>query len=1151
MQGFIKHISFFLGIFLAGNNLVLAQNLTSNIRSRQLEIVSDTLKIDTLSLVPESFELFDEKNNKIPDNEYIIDYAHSFIILKKNFNQQNLKIKYRVFPVDFSKSYGHKDTSLIIKNYDPTKSRPVYSITKNENQTFAGELDKNGSISRGFTFGNQRDLGTLSNLNLQLSGKLNEEVSILAAISDNNLPIQPEGNTQKIQEFDKVYIQLYTQNSGVKLGDIELDRPPGYFLNLKKQTRGLNLYSNFNFGEKKKTILKSELTAGLAKGKYNKLKINGIEGNQGPYRLLGSDNETYIIILSGSEKVYINGKLLTRGEKFDYVIDYNSAELTFTANQPITKDSRITIEYEYAQQYYPRMQFMQTNHLKSTKSDFWLNFYLEQDNKNDPLSENYTDETKSLLASVGDSIHLAIAPNIRQVDYANDRVLYALKDSLHNGIIYDSIYVYSTSPDKAIYQLSFSYVGENQGNYQQITSNANGKVFEWVAPENGVPQGAYEPVSLFVTPQKHLMANLGGRFNTNAFGKAGFELSVSNLDVNTFSPKDGGDDIGYALKFDIEQGVINADTNKIQFKVFANYEMIENRFKPIENFKEVEFERDWNLPSKIESWGEQNIGAGFIFSRINLGFISAQGNYMIREDNYIGKKSIINSDLRFKDFQLSSDVSYLQSNNNLYNTDYMKHKFEFSKHFKHFTIGVSEETEDNKWQLNDLDSISANSFKFSEYSVFANEPDSSINKFFASYKYREDYLPFNNQMQKTSTAKTIQTGVSLLKFKALNWKTIATYRDIEYVDSVDLANKHEDFLSGRQEISLRLAKGSINLSSFYETGSGLEIKKQYQYIEVQKGQGQFTWIDYNQNNVKELDEFELAKFADEADHIRIYVPSNEYVRAYSSQMSSSIFINPSVIWMKKAGFPGFLSMFSNQFAYRISQKTQNPDYFPDLSDQEDLISRLLTIRNNFSFKSKNRKWQADYLYENSNNKSLLISGIDERNSENNSLLLKSEIAKILTLFNTSLVGTQSFNSEYFSWKNYRLKIQSNEFSIQVQPSQVFYTTLSYKLTTKVNELGAESVMLNEAKLIANQTINAKIFVQADCSFVQTNYDGETNSSVAYEMLDGLQNGKNIIWNVSYNQKLSKIFHLSVGYNGRAAEEGSVIHNGSLQLRANF
>ncbi len=1140
-----------LVLFFFSNHLLFSQELSNNIRIKQITITSDTVRIDTLSIVPSSIQITAKEGRKIAKNEYLIDYAHSLLIFKKSFHQQQLQLKYRVFPIDFSQSYQHKDTALIIKNFNPGKKRPVYEVSNKENNIFGNELDKNGSISRGFTFGNQRDLGTLSNLNLQLSGKLNDEVSILAAISDDNLPIQPEGNTQKIQEFDKVYIQLFTKKSGIKLGDIELNRPQGYFINLKKQTRGLNMYSAFDFGKKKNTKLTSELTAGLAKGKYNRVKINGIEGNQGPYRLLGSNNETYIIILSGSEKVYINGKLLTRGEKFDYVIDYNSAELTFTANQPITKDSRITIEYEYAQQFYPRMQFMQTNRLKSKKSSFWLNFYLEQDNKNDPLSENYTDETKNLLASVGDSTNLALASNARQVEFANDRVLYALNDSLHNGFFYDSIYTYSTNPDEAIYQLSFSYIGENQGNYQQVTSNANGKVFEWVAPENGIPQGAYEPVSLFVSPQKHLMANLGGQFKINAFGKAGFEMAFSNLDVNTFSEKNDNDDIGYAFKFDVEQGLLNADTNNLQLKVIASYELIENRFKPIENFKEVEFERDWNLPLELSSWEEQKAGLGVIFNKVKLGFIQAEANYMLRANNYTGKKAIINSDLRFNGFQLSSKASYLQTTNNEYNTEYLKHKFEFSKHLKFFTLGVAEETEDNKWSITDNDSILPLSFNFSEYSVFINEPDSSINKYFASYKFREDYLPIDNHLQKSSTAQTLQAGIELLKSKIFTWKTIGTYRNINYIDSISSEDKKEDFFSGRQEITLRLAKGSINLSAFYETGSGLELKKQYQYVEVQKGQGQFTWIDYNQNNVKELDEFELAKFADEADHIRIFIPSNEYVRAYTSQMSGSVFLNPSRIWMKKTGFRGFLALFANQFAYRVSQKTENTAYLPNPNNQEGLISQVLTIRNNFSFKSKNRKWQSDYLYENSSNKSLLISGVDERSLENNSFRIKWKLLQFLSFSNTALNGSQSYKSEYFGWKNYLLKVQSDEIAIQIQPSQAFFTILSYKFTTKNNKSGVENVLLNEAKLTANQNINTKISIQADCSFVQANYNGETNSSIAYEMLDGLQNGKNIIWNVSYNQKLSKIFHLSIGYNGRTAEEGPVIHNGSVQLRANF
>jgi hypothetical protein len=318
---FLLNIIMLFGILTQGQ---IAQKL----RSKNVLLSVDSFTIDTAIIVKGSLQI----NGFVEGVDYRINYYHSAFINQRIPKGSLLLLQYAPIQYPIKQIYRNRDYALVQPEFSETINPFKLSSDKgNFDPILSNEgLLSTGSIMRGLSLGNNQNAVINANLNLQLAGKINNDVDILAAISDENNPIQPEGNTQELQDFDKVFVQFSKNQHKLIVGDYLMEKPQGsYFMNYYKKSRGLSAETQFGLNQKQQ--LKVGVQAALSRGRFVRNVINGIEGNQGPYRLQGTNGELFIIVISGTESVYLDGEKLTRGEQNDYTIDYNSGELIFMA----------------------------------------------------------------------------------------------------------------------------------------------------------------------------------------------------------------------------------------------------------------------------------------------------------------------------------------------------------------------------------------------------------------------------------------------------------------------------------------------------------------------------------------------------------------------------------------------------------------------------------------------------------------------------------------------------------------------------------------------------------------------------------------------------------------------------------------------------
>ena len=183
----------------------------------------------------------------------------------------------------------------------------------------------------------------------------------------------------------------------------------------------------------------------------------------------------------------------------------------------------------------------------------------------------------------------------------------------------------------------------------------------------------------------------------------------------------------------------------------------------------------------------------------------------------------------------------------------------------------------------------------------------------------------------------------------------------------------------------------------------------------------------------------------------------------------------------------------------------------------------------------------------------MVTGYESIFLKENFLNIHSRIVDGWDIYLNLKNGQKNQNSENFINKNYSLDIRQAQLKITSDWKDKWSNTLSFEFTQKDNNLSKTPNKITQKgiklNILYHQTNATSI--ETSINYTKIKYLGDLNTPVSYELLNGLQDGNNFVWELQIHRKISQFVIANIGYNGRKTGENTIIHLGNLQLTAQF
>lgn len=458
-----------------------------------------------------------------------------------------------------------------------------------------------GTKSVSFSTGTNRGSTLDQSLEATVEGQLTPTLKVRAILSDNNLPVQPEGNTEELEYFDRVFVEMEGPNGRATVGDLTLDNHISTFSPLTRQLRGIS-------GQVWNHRGRISAAGAQTKGEFRSLEFRGTTGLQGPYPLLSQGRTSGEVVIAGTERVFVDGARLQRGQNQDYVIDYDIGSITFTPRRLITTDTEIAVDFEVTAERFDRTTLLGAAEKLQLGAGLGLSllFASEADDNSSPKNLTLSQADRDSIAAAGDDPRKAVTSGVTPTTPGPGLYVLVSADSVTGTPAH-----YRFDELQGDYAVTFVEVGEGRGDYRRAGISTRGvPYFEFT----GAGSGSYRTGRLLPLPEKTDLYTARLERTTGALTVDG-EWNVSDHDANTLSSVDDGDNQGSAGQ--VRVGVRHDGAWRMGIAGAASY--LEDHFHSFDRVRPGYYYRDWNLEGVPLVGNETTYEASADLARARLG----------------------------------------------------------------------------------------------------------------------------------------------------------------------------------------------------------------------------------------------------------------------------------------------------------------------------------------------------------------------------------------------------------------------------------------------------------------------------------------------------------------------------------------------------